>query len=502
MVGPLRIYRVLGSVAFLSAGTLLRPILPKSQCWCVDGESKFVLRVATNMYYRIELPNTCQAENEKVEELKLVLAKVLRYELTPCPFKRGFTVELPEPPRTPVRLRPWQPRPRLRPVKLAGSSAAGSKEFDDSDMREQKSGEYSSGENAGSIFESVTAAEYQLSTSNVSSAAGSDIDHHSEISNNIVSFAKTFEAVDYEEPDIFKTPIQPKPLRRGLNITTPQLSLRTPPPSSDAATIQDLTVDTRNSLPSGSSSSDSFHSFLSPISPLPPSPPYSNPSSPFPNTEHDAIKLRRTRSFRHESSKFAGIGELPALWDITNVEGDKSSPTFSKAPTLISDGTSPSEDPWPEAPTPSPSTQIRHRRQAPPRRQTPSPLPLPTNLYSPGCHLSGHHLTTAILQKTCSLLLGPPIQLVALMLNIAAKIARGAYRGASFGYGESGQKIPCSWDFSDAEDGEGNSEGEGNSNSDSDSGWEEDDFGVSLGANLTNSRNARSQKVGSAWEID
>lgn len=500
MLGPLRIYRVLGSVAFLSAGTLLRPILPKSQCWCVDGESKFVLRVATNMYYRIELPNTCQAENHKVEELKLVLTKVLRYELTPCPFKRGFTVELPEPPRTPVRLRPWQPRPRLRPVTLAGSSAAGGKEYDDSDIQEQESADNSSSENTVPIFEPRNVAEYQLSTSNVSSAEGSNIDHHSETLNDTISFAKTLDAVNYEEPDTFQTPIQPKPLRQGRNITAPQLSLRTPPPSSNIAAVQYPTVDTRNSLPSGASSSDSFHSFHSPISPLPPSPPYSNPSSPFPNAEHDAMKLRRTRNFRHESSKAAGTEEGPVLWDISNVGGDRSSPTFSKAPTLISDGAYQSEDSWPEAPTPSPSIQIRHRRQVPPSRQTPSPLPLPANLYSPGCHLSGHHLTTAILQKTCSLLLGPPIQLVALMLNIAAKIARGAYRGASFGYGESGQKIPCSWDFSDAEDGEG--EGEGDNDSDDDPGWEEDDFGVSLGANLTNSRNAGPQKVGSAWEID
>lgn len=501
MLGPLRIYRVLGSVAFLSAGTLLRPILPKSQCWCVDGESKFVLRVAANMYYRIELPNICQAENQKVEELKLVLTKVLRYELTPCPFKRGFTVELPEPSKTPARLRPWQPRPRLRPVTLAGSSTAGVKEYDESDKQVQENTQNSSDENTVPIFESRTTAEYQLSNSDVSSSAGSDIDNHSEILNDTISFVKMLDAVDYEEPDKFQTPTQPKPLRRGRNITAPPLSLRTPPPSSHIATSHYPTVDTTNSLPSGASSSDSFHSFHSPISPLPPSPPYSNPPSPFQNAEHDVMKLRRTRSFRHESSKAAGTEEFPVIWDITNVEGGRSSPTFSKAPTLISDGASQTEDPWPEVPTPSPSTQIRHRRQAPPRRQTPSPLPLPANLYSPGCHLSGHHLTTAILQKTCSLLLGPPVQLVALMLNIAAKIARGAYRGASFGYGESGQKIPCSWDFSDAED-DGEGEGKDDDDSNEDSGWEEDDFGVSLGANLTNSRNARPQKVGSAWEID
>lgn len=457
------------------------------------------------MYYRIELPNTYQDENQKVEEFKLVLAKVLRYELTPCPFKRGFTVDLPEPPRTPIRLRPWQPRPRLQPVILAGIPVAGSKEYDGSDIQEQDGGDSSSGENTSSIFESRTAVECQFSTSNVSSATGSDIDHHSETLNDTISIAKTLDAetldaVEYEELDMFKAPIQSKPLRRGRNITAPQLSLRTPPPPSNVAAIQYPTVDTRNSLSSGASSSDSFHSFHSPISPLPPSPPYSNPSSPFQNADHAAMKPRRTRSFRHESSKAAGIEEFPVLWDMTNVEVDRSSPTFLKAPTLISDGASQGEDPWPKAPTPSPSTQIRHRRQVPTRRQTPSPLPLPANLYSPGCHLSGHHLTTAILQKTYSLLLGPPVQLVALMLNIAAKIVTGAYRGASFGYGESGQKIPCSWDFSDAEDCQG--EGEGDSGSDSDPGWEEDDFGVSLGANLTNSRNARPQKVGSAWEID
>lgn len=91
-------------------------------------------------------------------------------------------------------------------------------------------------------------------------------------------------------------------------------------------------------------------------------------------------------------------------------------------------------------------------------------------------------MTTAILQKTCSLLLGPPIQLVALMLRIAAKIARGASRGNSFGFGDGGQKIPCSWDFSDTSD-------------EADEGWEEDDYGVSLRNNLS-SKEARAGEMG------
>ncbi|KAK5687596.1 hypothetical protein LTS10_001736 [Elasticomyces elasticus] len=89
--GPLQIYRVPGSVSFLHSGSLLHAILPRSQCWCVDGVSKFTMRVLPDTYYRIELP----AEDvEKVEELKAVLAKVLFYERTACPFNRGVEEEV------------------------------------------------------------------------------------------------------------------------------------------------------------------------------------------------------------------------------------------------------------------------------------------------------------------------------------------------------------------------------------------------------------------------
>ncbi|KAK5714519.1 hypothetical protein LTR15_010701 [Elasticomyces elasticus] len=88
--GPLQIYRVPGSVSFLHSGSLLHAILPRSQCWCVDGVSKFTMRVLPDTYYRIELP---ASDVEKVEELKAVLAKVLFYERTACPFNRGVEEE-------------------------------------------------------------------------------------------------------------------------------------------------------------------------------------------------------------------------------------------------------------------------------------------------------------------------------------------------------------------------------------------------------------------------
>lgn len=94
--GPLEIYRVPGSVSFLHSGALLHAIMPRSQCWCVDGVSKFAFRVLQDTYYRIELPGKTAEELELVEGLKLTLKKVLFYERTPCPFARTFTVELPE----------------------------------------------------------------------------------------------------------------------------------------------------------------------------------------------------------------------------------------------------------------------------------------------------------------------------------------------------------------------------------------------------------------------
>lgn len=114
-IGPLRIYRAPGSVAFLNCSAALKPILPKSQCWEVDGSGKFVLQIRRPQYWRIEVPNLNKIEKKQYEDFKDVLAKVLLFEKTPCPFQRNFTVELPEAPQTPVKKRPWKPveRPKI-----------------------------------------------------------------------------------------------------------------------------------------------------------------------------------------------------------------------------------------------------------------------------------------------------------------------------------------------------------------------------------------------------
>ena len=296
-----------------------------------------------------------------------------------------------------------------------------------------------------------------------------------------------------ENIDRSKSLTRPKPLRNGRAVTAPpHLTLRTTP--TDSATIPVTIPQLRKESSSLSSSVDSFHSFHSPISPLPPSPTFPDHTSSSAELEA-GIDVPQTRSHKRDVSELTIRAGSPELWELNSVPSGENTyyppPDVPTTPPLVSDAASIDEDHWSEATTPSPTTEIRGRGLRS-RRRTHSPLPSSSNLYapySPRSHMSGHHLTTAILQRTCSLLLGPPVQLVALMLRIAAKIARGAFRGTSYRLGEGGQKIPCSWDFSS----DGSDE--------TDDSWEEDDYGFSL-SRPTSSKGGQTREDCGSWEID
>ncbi|KAI1117830.1 inheritance of peroxisomes protein 1-domain-containing protein [Nemania sp. NC0429] len=106
--GAFRIYRAPGSVAFLSCGSALQPILRRSQCWCIDEDnSRFVLQIRRPQYWRIEMPVTDPHDIFRAAVLRDVFDKILLFEKTECPFQRSFTVELPDPPETPVKKKAW-----------------------------------------------------------------------------------------------------------------------------------------------------------------------------------------------------------------------------------------------------------------------------------------------------------------------------------------------------------------------------------------------------------
>ncbi|ORY67240.1 inheritance of peroxisomes protein 1-domain-containing protein [Pseudomassariella vexata] len=98
------------TIAVGNCGTALQPILPKSQCWCIDeGNSRFVLQVRRPQYWRIELPTSDADDVHRAFILREVFDRILLFEKTECPFERSFTVELPERPSTPAKKRPWTP---------------------------------------------------------------------------------------------------------------------------------------------------------------------------------------------------------------------------------------------------------------------------------------------------------------------------------------------------------------------------------------------------------
>ena len=461
-----------------------------------------MLRIRPNAFYRIELPRASSEDKIKVDDFKDVLIKVLQYEATPCPFKRGFTVDLPQPSKQPVQKRPWRPK---GPIDTMSNKVYGVLEdfgeFSTNDTfipnPDAEEGKYFEPD-PKSHREKDAGVDFEAAHLDVNSTGSRGNEDGSEAADDTCLTPKDLQKRVYEEPDDIKTPTRPKGLRTGRAITAPpQLTLRTSPPSNQEEMSLALPKLQRESS-SLSSSMDSFHSFHSPISPLASSPPF--PMSP--QDDHIGIVTPLIRNHKRDVSEITVTASSPALWDMSDARsGDESAyhspPDLPGTPPLLSDAASQDDDHWPEPTTPSPHTKIR-RHGIRRRKRNQSPLPPSSNLYSPyspRSHMSGHHMTTAILQKTCALLLGPPIQLVALMMRIAAKIARGASQGASFGFGDGGQRIPCSWDFSDASDG-------------ADDNWEEDDYGVSLSKN-SSSKEARGSEMGgsvstfpSPWNSD
>ena len=57
--------------------------------------------------------------------------------------------------------------------------------------------------------------------------------------------------------------------------------------------------------------------------------------------------------------------------------------------------------------------------------------------------------------------MSPPSHLINLMLNVAARIAAGEWRGVVFGTDEHGEQIPVHWDWTDDEDIDSRSSGLG-----------------------------------------
>ncbi|CAG8954190.1 hypothetical protein HYFRA_00005810 [Hymenoscyphus fraxineus] len=604
-IGPLRIYRAPGSVAFLNCQNALQPILPKSQSWCVDGDSKFVLQIRKPQYWRIEVPNKDLEERVRVEELKVVLSKVLLFEKTPCPFQRHFTVELPEPPKEPAVKRPWRPvqgpqpysapiyekkrledvSPPTRAASLSGRARPKRNERPPTPSKspnkpprislKSKNSEYLDSPPHSPDFQQPTTPTRPLSPPSTvdfnnsprphtpATTVGQDDDSTNGSPTNSVQFEdipsnddiestsrtdssmlsqKNLDIINEIEPvseepaesipapetptndkafledddnvsetddesDTRTSRLQPafhpltldpqsQALKNGVRSTTapPVISFVTSPPSKKRERSPLRILTTADSSSSHSSSVRSFHSIpswhspLDPTSPQSPGPSSASPAYPYP---HENIVLPK-RAVRVEDDSELSMPRTPGAWESSSSDDESDPKSPQTSPPIKNDSLLTVK---PQVETSIPGTKIRHRAttSSNSRRGQLSPLPAAVNLFSPPAarrprHLqTRRHIPTAILQKTCEILLSPPSHLFQLMISIASKIAAGEWRGVLFsGYGD------VTWDFEeDYADGLYSPT---------------DDFGIALPrANLPR-RGSRQRpediEAGGSWEVD
>ncbi|KAM3086430.1 hypothetical protein ACMFMG_000565 [Clarireedia jacksonii] len=536
-VGALRIYRAPESVAFFNCQQALKPILPKSQCWFVsdDGSSKFVLQVRKlQEYWRIEIRNKTSAEIKQVEEFKGILAQVLLFEKTPCPFQRNFSVELADAPQIPIAKKPWRPvqgsssgiplprgdyypiaskistsptesasisciEPHLSPLPqpselhedhLSPSSPIRADVSKIDAFEHGPDGMLDRPESSVlSDQRQVIPAARDIDSNTFSSSTSPDlprleIEEHDEFSDATDDTNVTPKNLAPTSQNLLGPNLRPAVLQNCSRCVTapPVLSLINSPPSKHHCRSPSALADPESGF---SSSVESFHSVQSWHSPLdPPSPPLTNPPSPttFPYP-HDNIVLPKRSNLTQAISQLHITPETPGPWQAaSSSQNEASSRSLSpppRTPTLTSDSEK-SEDESFEITTPSPP-RLRHRAttSSNSRRRTLSPLPATVNLFSPPRSSrrlqTARHLPTAIIQKTCEILLSPPSHLLNMMVNIASKIAAGEWRGFLLGEGEA-----VHWDFT------------------------EDDYGCSL-APAVSERKAISQygtSSGGSWEVD
>ncbi len=446
-VGGLRVYRVITSmVSFLNSGNLLHTVFPRSQCWCVDNQSVFVLRVRQDSYYRIELPYDTDEDKERIIQFKAVLSQVLQYERTQCPFARGFEVDHIDRPKTP-------PRPRSRQHSLQPTQKAKKWLFDKNWVPE------------GGVRPSTPV----LAGSDCGASAYDDDDRSSVYTDSSEAVLESSETLR----DL--APSQPAPRRLSIaerasffqDMRSPSLpgrgaramsvaSLKGIPESPKVERTGEPVkpalgrhVSEAGGLVSSSGSFYSLHKSAHGSSSTRSLDASVDPMSSWAETKQEHFLRGRTLHRREMSD----VTVKPTV----DVRRSPAPPT----PPLIDDSDTDSiELPLLDAPTPPNAIRMKRLTGATQRRAF-SPMPHVQTLFRAQRRNSGREFTNALVRKTCELVLGPPAHLVSLMLRIARSISNGF--GFSTYQVSASEQTSCSWESDDEGD------------------WaDEDDFGIPL----------------------
>lgn len=460
-IGSLTVYRVRNTgVSFLSSGTFLRPILPRSLCWCVDDDATFVLRGKGDSYYRIELPSVTTEGKDKVDEFKNILGQLLRYEKTPCPFKKGYMAE--ELPPTPVRQKSihshgpakkwrlnkiWEPEDpqmraefeaRLRSRRTASNESTArpvtpvrvdslSKE---SPLRWQmmlkpvktptKNHDVASLDEDDSILD-TTQEVVQISPENIpipdSPLAVQPIE------------PEGLPVIDQEDDVDLLHPLKQHPIRNPFKTMR---SVTAPPHLTLAPTVPSfasvkVVVDEADSEETASiSSRDSF---------------YSLDDEAFEHSmiQESSLHLMALNTPGHSRNSSGTVSSFPETPRAHNFHALPS-------PLIASDGSSASDNGISEDMPATPPTILRLRRPHKAGEVIMTAKDLDTfPILSPNFHANMRPFGKELIRKTCSLLLAPPAHLISLMLHIADLLMNRMPSKMK-------RHIPGAWEESDIDD--------------------------------------------------
>jgi len=517
----MEIYRVPGSVSFLHSGALLHAILPRSQCWCVDGTSKFALRVLPDTYYRIELPGETSEDLEQVEALRVTLRKVLFFERTPCPFARTFTVAIaPDEPINITRIDPPEEPAETRRMSR-GLGPAKKWKLDRAYSWKPENGEEPRQSNSGDTSEESEGA--------VSEGDTMEID----VEKKDVKDIKAAELANERSELSVDPPSRPNHLATARSITAPpQLTMRKTPMSNIQTNVAvdglvEVLEQATVSQPVAQQPS-SLRTFQAMPTDMPPSPPDSSAGIE-PSEASSRFTLGDLR--RHEpgaaiadevsnaSRTPSAVSDRNSVVALPSTHGAVPSSVMSIAQQLDGavstgrelDNKARAEDPTsasdespqdihakdielpalvrhtsPEDPFAAIQARILARRSIGGTtsfhpKATSSTSSSASSTATAGSAVSRRSestqhqqaFATALVRKACAVFLGPPAHLVVIMLRIAARFASGAFGlGSSFIIeSPAGSKhVPGSFNLEsvDADDFADDLE------------WEEDDFGVPL----------------------
>lgn len=437
----------------------------------MDDQSTFVLRVREGNFYRIELPFTTDEEKGKVEEFRSVLATVLQFERTPSPFRRGYVEETARP-QTPLRRMSSVAQPKAKkwrlnkvwepedPEQRAKWSPA-AQERVISPRREKRPPVDSDG--SGRSDES-TGDEDTTTDGSVQEEDENDAPETPEAKDNYPPTAD-----GSGSPKTFKLPIRIRPMQRSVTAPPPLAFETSSPPSSISLTrIESQDTDT---MSIASSSHDSFYSTDEQQNVVPGEVQESQPETII----HPTFSIMKERTHQRQISEITIVPDTPTPLSAHSISFPRGS-SGPTTPTLIDDTDSNSSDhdmPFQDEPTPPDTLRLRRL----PRRLSSisatsstialEPLRSPKLFTTPREPNKAQLLSTALVQKAYSLLIGPPVHLVHVMLEIAARIMRGVRWDGPIVLGERKDKVPGGW-VEDEEWSDDESE-------------EEDDFGIPLG---------------------